>query len=552
MTTAAKIADICWGQRYFWLHRHWIPSDARHDEHIVLRHDLPEGVGTGRLRMVLNQLVRRHEALRTTFRIGPDGGPRQVVHPPAPVAVTVVDAGPHAPEPPAEVIRQHTEADFDLTVEPPLRAVVVTVGDVPRQLVLVFAHIAMDDWSVATLYGELTAMLAATGRPAALAPVRDQPADLAAREAVLDGPRRETDLGYWRTQVAALPADVYAHRRRTGVTESHSAALTSPDLLGAVRQAAARHQVWPSVVHLSTYAVLMAAYTGVHRVPYWLFTSRRETSADAAVLTSMFAPMLMNVDLSGDPPLSAVIRQVAELLDRGKQHLTTPYDELVELMALEGARRGQAVRVEAEVNFLSYTPRSCDARRSRFTWNRAPRAWARSGADSYFRIYEWQDGVTVALRSSGEVLDRAATERFLRAYQEIVTAHAGPDTDLTVGEIARHLDFGTVARHLDLGTVAGSRVRPTGRHDEPAAGPAAGEADLVTAVAAMNGLAEVDPLRSYVVAGGRAMRAPAVLAALAERGWRGLRVPDLFDTRPLRAIAGQLTPAGPDRPADWS
>ncbi|GGM61252.1 hypothetical protein GCM10011608_52920 [Micromonospora sonchi] len=540
VTTVTRSADICWGQRYFWLHRHWIPTDARHDEHIVLRHDLPAKLSTARVRMALNHLVRRHEALRTTFHVGPDGGPRQVVHPPAPLAVTVAEAGPRAPVPPAEVIRQRTEADFDLTTEPPIRAVVVTVDDVPRQLVLVLQHIAMDDWSATALYGELTALLAATGRPATLDPVCDQPADLAVREAGVDGARRETDLGYWRAQVADLPADVYAQRRRPGVTESYSASLTSPSLLGAARRIAARYQVWPSVVHLSAYALLMAACTGGDRVPYWLFTSRRDTSADATVLTSMFAPMLMNVDLSGDPSMSKVIRQVAELLDRSKGHLVTSYDEMVELMALEGTRRGRTVRVEAEVNFLTYTPRGCGARRSRFTWNRAPAAWARSGADSYFRVYEWQDGVTVALRASGEVLDRAAVERFLRGYEEILNAHGDPATDLTTSEIARQVGFDGVD---------GCRVPPADRHAQPADQAGAGEPDLVATVAAVNGLDVVDPLDSYVVAGGRALRAPAVVAALADRGWLGLRVPDLLGIRPLRALAGQLTPAGSDRPA---
>ena len=31
-------------------------------------------------------IVRRHEALRTTFRVGPDGSPCQVIHPPFPVS----------------------------------------------------------------------------------------------------------------------------------------------------------------------------------------------------------------------------------------------------------------------------------------------------------------------------------------------------------------------------------------------------------------------------------------------------------------------------------
>jgi hypothetical protein len=72
----------------------------------------------------------------------------------------------------------------------------------------------------------------------------------------------------------------------------------------------------------------------------------------------------------------------------------------------------------------------------------------------------------------------------------------------------------------------------------------AAEPDLVAAVAAVNDLGPVEPSDSYVVAGGRALRAPGVLAALADRGWAGLRVPDLLGIQPLRALAGRLTLAG--------
>jgi hypothetical protein len=61
-------------------------------------------------------------------------------------------------------------------------------------------------------------------------------------------------------------------------------------------------------------------------------------------------------------------------------------------------------------------------------------------------------------------------------------------------------------------------------------------------VAEVNGLAAVDLAASYGQAGGRALRLPAVLAALAGQGWAGTDLRDLAGPRPLGTIAGRLAP----------
>jgi hypothetical protein len=69
----------------------------------------------------------------------------------------------------------------------------------------------------------------------------------------------------------------------------------------------------------------------------------------------------------------------------------------------------------------------------------------------------------------------------------------------------------------------------------------AAERALVDVVAEANGLTGVDPADSYVLAGGRVLRLPRVLDALAERGWHGVSMDHLISPRPLRELAGQLT-----------
>src|SRR4051812_26334900 len=77
MAAADKTAELCWGQRYIWLRHHQLPAEARHETHIVTSFPLPPGAPLIGVRTMLNYLVRRHEALRTTYHCDGEGGPWQ-------------------------------------------------------------------------------------------------------------------------------------------------------------------------------------------------------------------------------------------------------------------------------------------------------------------------------------------------------------------------------------------------------------------------------------------------------------------------------------------
>jgi hypothetical protein len=541
---AAKSANLCWGQHHHVLRYLSMPAASRHEAHITTSYPLPEGCTTEHVRSALTYLTRRHEILRTVYDLEAAPWPSQRVDPPAPpriVEATTEDDGTPAP---AEVVERLSKTAFDIGREWPLRACVITTGGVLRRLHLVFNHLSFDDVSLDTLSAELDALLEARVReqPVTLSPVLDQPVDLARRESARRPDEVDAMMAHWRGEVAGLPADVYATRRdpARGPDIALSAHFTVPSLLASARRIAERHRVWPSAVHLAAYAVAMAAYTGERLIAHRLYTSQRAASGYSEVLTCMSYPTLVAVDLRDDPPFSAVLRRVAERVEQSMTHAHVPYDRIEEEIARESARRGQPVRVRSELNFLDKAPHSCRTRRDRFAWNAAPEDWARADSDLYLRIYEWCDGVTLALQAMTEVMDRDAAERFLRGYARLVEAHREPGTDLRVSEAAELLMFPPA-----VGASA-----PATEDDGPAAQPirphTSAERALVSAVREANGLDRVDPTDSYVVAGGRVLRSPRVLALLDQQGWTGLPVSALASARPLRALAEHMVCAMPD------
>ncbi|MEV4050093.1 condensation domain-containing protein [Amycolatopsis sp. NPDC049688] len=520
-----KSANLCWGQHHHLLRYLRVPAPSRHEAHIGTSYPLPAGCTVAAVRAALTHLVRRHEVLRTVYDLtgtAADGRawPRQLVQPPAPqpvIEATTEDA--------VDVIARLTRTPFDLAREWPLRACVVTTGGRLVRLHLVFNHLAFDDVALDRLAAELDELLAARteGRPAVLDPVEHQPVDLARFEESRTDADLEPALSHWRDIVKKLPADVFSKRRKPSEA-AHSASFTVPTLLSAARAIAAREHVWPSAVHLAAYAVTLAAYTGETLVAHRMYTSQRDASGFGGAVTCLSYPTPVLADLGGDPLFSAVVKESAARVSQAMAHAHVPYDRVYELIAEEG------VRVVAELNFLDNAPRSCRTKRDRYAVNAAPADWAHAGSDSYLRVYEWADGITLALQALDAVMDADAVEHFLRGYARLVEAHRDPGTDLRVSEAAALLGF------------TPPKPPRTGAREPERTGTAPAERVLADVVAEVNGLEQVDPARSYLGAGGRVLRLPRVVEALHERGWSAGLVP--FTTaRPLSALAHELVPA---------
>jgi hypothetical protein len=514
-----------------------MPSHARHEAHIIRSFDLPDGIRLATIRSTLNYLVRRHEALRTTYHIDTDADPQQRVHPPGVVPLTVVSAERDGTATPAETIDRLSTAEFDLASEWPIRACVITAAGAPKQLVLVLNHVAFDAWTVDRFEREMQVLGAgaAARRPVTLEPIRHQPLDLARYESSADAAAvRDRALAYWREEIALLPADVFGARRVPGTDPAYSATLTSPSMLDASRHIADRYQVWPSLVHVATYTMMMAAYTGSDEVTHLSFTGNRGSNAYTDVMTCMFSPILMRVDCHDNPPFSQLLKRATHRFEQAQQHADLPYDEFVELLARESFRRGEPLHTGSELNFLNHGSQSARAKRTRFAWNSTPATWAEYGSDAYFRIYELRDAVVLALNAVSSVMDGPAVERFLRGYEAVLLAQQDPSADLHIDEVARLAGFspdqspGTSTADLD----------ETGRASEPAR-----EQILATVVQQVNQLDTVNPSDCYTVAGGRVLRIPRVLAVLRQRGWAGVSVHDLASGQPLRALAGRLIAA---------
>ena len=202
-------------QQRLWFLDQLMPANPFYNIPAALR--FPVALDHAVLEESLTELVRRHEALRTTFG-SVDGQPVQIVAPPPGAAGGVavhlrledLRALP-AREGEATATRlatQEARLPFDLASGPLLRAALLRLGEQDSVFLLTMHHIISDGWSMGVFFRELSALYAAfaTGQDSPLPPLPIQYADFALwQRGRLQGAVLAEQLGYWKRRLAGLP-----------------------------------------------------------------------------------------------------------------------------------------------------------------------------------------------------------------------------------------------------------------------------------------------------------------------------------------------------------
>ncbi|MFG2169744.1 amino acid adenylation domain-containing protein, partial [Micromonospora chersina] len=280
-------------------------------------------VGPEALTAALTRLVERHESLRTRFVIGADGGPVQVIDPPARFELEIVDA---AGEDLQALAVARTRLPFDLATGPLVRGTLLRLDGGRGTLLLVMHHAITDEWSERVIRRELHALLAGEELP----PLPIQYADYALwqRDQVLD-----EQLRYWRTQLADPPLlELPIDRSRPPVRSTAGAVVdfTVPERVQTrLRELAARHNATMFMTLAAAYAVLLGRYTGQDDLLIGTPIANRQ--ADTEDLIGFFVNTLaLRSRLDDDPTFSEFLAATRQTVLDAHAHQGVPFERLVD------------------------------------------------------------------------------------------------------------------------------------------------------------------------------------------------------------------------------
>jgi amino acid adenylation domain-containing protein len=327
------------------------PSRISYNETISIRKDGPFDVRA--FRRAFNEIVRRHEAWRTTFdTVG--GEPVQLVRPAPSFDLPVVDLS-HLTRDQAErravrLVAETSSVPYDLRRGPLVRPRLLRFPADQHRLYLAMHHLVFDGVSVCqVVLRELIALYDAfcADLPSPLPEPRTRYVDYARWEQEwITEPRVARRLEHWRQRltqlpVLSLPLDhprPQAPRLRGGVI-----ALSLPgEAVARLREVGKSAGATLFQVLASTWSVLLGRYSGQHDVVFGTAAAMRQRPEFESVVGYCLTPLALRIDLSGDPPFTALILRVRnELLD-GLDHLV-PFERLVRELRPDGVANANPV-----------------------------------------------------------------------------------------------------------------------------------------------------------------------------------------------------------------
>ncbi|MBV9774490.1 MAG: amino acid adenylation domain-containing protein, partial [Gemmatimonadetes bacterium] len=335
---------LSFGQQRLWFIDQFQPGSPLYNMPFALR---VRGVlDEAALERSLDELVRRHETLRTVFPASGDD-PVQVILPAGPVALPRVDLrGLAADARDAELLRRAGEEalrPFDLARGPLLRVTLLRLGEDDHALLFNMHHVVADGWSVGILVREVSALYGAfsRGEPSPLPGLPVQYADFAVwqREHVSEEVV-ERQLGYWRKQLAWAPPllELPTDRPRPPVPGEIGASrpfALSAETTAALRELSLREGATLFMTLMTGFQALLARYSGQDDIVVGSPVAGRTRSEVEELIGFFVNTLVLRVDLSGHPTVREAIGRVREATLGAQMHQDLPFERLVEELAPE-------------------------------------------------------------------------------------------------------------------------------------------------------------------------------------------------------------------------
>ena len=313
------------------------------------------------LEAALNELVARHEVLRTTIPTV-DGRPHQRVRPTLRLALPII--GIEADSFDAR-LRALALEPFDLAEGPLVRAFLFRTAPEDHRLVILQHHAISDGWSIEIMVRELGLGYAAArdGQAAALPPPRVQYADYAAWQQQWPGEDAlASKLGHWvDTLRDCPPLELPIDRPRPAVLGSrggHVHFAVDPAVTAALRRLALERGTTLFSVLLAGFNILLARYSGQRDIVIGTAGANRPHPELEAMLGFFVNMLVLRTDLTGNPDALAVIDRVTRTANDALAHQDVPFDRIVGAL---GIPRDSARSPLFQVLFLLQTANSAAA-----------------------------------------------------------------------------------------------------------------------------------------------------------------------------------------------
>jgi amino acid adenylation domain-containing protein len=379
------------------------------------------------LEQSLNEVVRRHESLRTVFATV-NGNPVQKILPSLLLSLTPIDLSNH-PESEREsalqiLLKEQAVQPFDLSHGPLIRACLWRLAPDNHVLALNMHHVISDGWSMGVLFRELSALYQSYGaeKPTPLIDLPIQYADYSVwQRDWLQGENLDTQLSYWRKQLDGLstlqlPTDHPRPPVQTYRGSSQSVEL-SAQLSQALKGLSQREGVTLFMTLLAAFQILLSRYCGQDDIAVGTPIAGRTRREIEGLIGFFVNTLVLRADFSDNPTFKELVRQVRETTLEAYTHQDLPFEKLVEELHPE---RNSSISPLFQVMFIlqNNTDRSLEIEHLAVSPIRTGGQVAKF--DITLSITERVGALRASLRYNTDLFDAATIDRMLGHFQTLL------------------------------------------------------------------------------------------------------------------------------------
>ncbi len=336
---------VSFSQRQMWVIDQITPGSPAYNLPTGYRLRGPLNVAV--LERSLNEVVKRHEGLRTTFG-SEDGEPLQFVHPELRIRIELTALDHLACEERESRLQalasEVSGTSFDLSRLPLLRVSLFKLGDAEHVLIVNVHHIVVDGLSIGLLLDELDVLYRAftEGGEPHLPELSVQYADFAQwqRQTMANEATYASQIGFWQRQlggtlpVLELPVD--KPRPALQSFKGANVFFSIPQALAQdLRLLGAREGSTFFMTVLAAFEVLLQRYSGSDDMVVGTPVSARTPREVEPLIGNFLNMAALRCDLSGDPTFLELLRRSRDTTLDAFSNSAVPFGVMTEHLKFE-------------------------------------------------------------------------------------------------------------------------------------------------------------------------------------------------------------------------
>jgi thioesterase domain-containing protein/acyl carrier protein len=433
-------------QEGFWYLDQLDPGNPAYN--IAVRFRLEGPLRYGALERALNEIIRRHESLRTVIA-DVDDQLVQVVNPSLTIPVPVVDLR----DVPAADRKAQAEAltveearcRFELSVGPLIRASLLRLDDHEHVLLVTVHHIVSDGWSIGVITSELGALYEAycRGIDSPLADLPLQYGDFAVwQRRWLQAADLGTQFSYWKGKLANLATlEIPTDRPRPAIQTSNGyieSILLAKGLTEALTDLSHRQGCTFFVLALAALKVLLLRWSRRDDIVVGTLAAGRSRVELESLIGPFINPLVLRTDLSGDPTFTELLTRVRRTVLEALGNQEVPFERLVAAIQPE---RDPSRHPVFQINFIYQRDFVRPVHAAGLTLTAIPSKSPGAIYDLNFFLVERAEGWRASCEYNTDLYDAATVDRMLDHLRVLFDGIAG-DPARRISELPATADDG--------------------------------------------------------------------------------------------------------------